>query len=57
MHRTPLIGCYKAPPLPPVRPTAEGGEAEPRRPELLTHLTMRVRFWIVAQWLPREEAA
>lgn len=55
MHHIPPTGCYKLPPAPPSRPTAEGGE-EGREPDLLTHLTARVRLWIVAGWLPPEEA-
>lgn len=56
MHPIPPGGCHNVPP-PIDRPTrASGGDAE-RQPDLLTYLTMRVRFWIVASWLPREEAA
>lgn len=55
MHPIPPGGCHKLPP-PPVPLTAResGGDGAP---DLLVHLTARVRFWIVAGWLPREEAA
>jgi hypothetical protein len=36
-------------------PSQIGGQIVIEKPELMTWLTARLRFWIVASWLPPDE--